>query len=489
MSMLRRALSNTGIMLVAQLITWGATLVTTGVLGAGLGVAGFGTLYLAMSFSLLFAVLVEFGLNQQLVRAIARDSNLAGPYLVNSLAIKLALSFVAYLAILALTYWLGYNAEARQVIAVYSVILVFNGLSTTFTAVYQGTQRVVYAAVGSVVEKVFVCLLAVVLLWLGFGVVAMAAVFVAGAAASAFWQGLCLRRVARIELRLDRSVIGVLVRNAIPFFAFWVLGSLYYRLDTILLSKLTGAAVLGWYGAAYRLFDTLVFLPSIVASAILFPILAQLSAQSRPALRQAMGKGLDIILIVGMPISVGLFTLAGPIIHLIYRQAEFENAVPALQWLAIGLVLLYVNSILGVTLVSLNEERKLTLLAGMALVLNLALNLALIPRFQHVGAAFTTAATEGFILAYLLVVMPRDLLERATLRVLAKAGVASAAMALVLIALHGQSLGLLIPLGGAVYALIGLALRLVPPEDFRLIGAALGRGGRVAEAEAEATQA
>ena len=110
------------------------------------------------------------------------------------------------------------------------------------------------------------------------------------------------------------------------------------------------------------------------------------------------------------------------------------NAVPALQWLAVGLLLFYVNSILGVTLVSLNEERKLTVVAGLALVLNLGLNLVLIPIYQHVGAAATTAATEGFILVYLLVVMPRDLLARCTLGVLAKAGIASAAMALVLIA-------------------------------------------------------
>jgi O-antigen/teichoic acid export membrane protein len=438
---------------------------------------------MAFSLGLLLGVLVELVLNQQIVRAIARDRDLAGPYMVNALAIKLTLALVAYLAVLALIYLLGYSAETGQVIAVYALILAFNCLSTTFTAVYQGTQRVVYAAVGSVVEKVLVCLLAIVLLWLGFGVIAMAAVFVAGAAASALWQGLSLRRVARVELRIDRRVIGTLVRGAIPFFAYWVLGSLYYRLDTILLSKLTGAEVLGWYGAAYRLFDTLVFLPSIVASAILFPILAQLSTHSRPALRRAMGKGLDIILIGGMPICAGLFVLAEPIIQLIYRQPEFENAVPALQWLAIGLFLLYVNSILSVTLVSLNEERKMTLVAGLALVLNLGLNLALIPRFQHIGAAATTAVTEGFILAYLLAVMPRDLLARTTLVVLAKAGVASGAMALVLIALRGQSLGVLVPLGITAYALVGVALRLVPPEDFRLIGAALGRRGRVAEAE------
>jgi O-antigen/teichoic acid export membrane protein len=466
-------------MLVAQLITWGATLVTLSVLATRLGAADFGTLYLAMSFSLLFAVLVEFGLNQHLVRAIARDSDLAGPYMVNSLAIKITLALAAYLAILVLINWLGYSAETRLVIAVYCLILGFSCLSTTFTAVYQGTQRVSYAAIGSIIEKVLVCLLAVLLLSLGYGVVAMAAVFVVGAAASALWQSLWLRRVARVELRLDRRLMGALVRSAIPFFAYWVLGSLYYRLDTILLSKLTSAEVLGWYGAAYRLFDTLVFLPSIVASAILFPILAQLSAQSRPALRRAMGKGLDIILIVGMPICVGLFTLAGPIIHLIYRQPEFENAVPALQWLAIGLLFLYVNSMLSVTLISLDKERKLTLLAGLALVFNLVLNLTLIPRFQHVGAAFTTAATEGIILVYLIAVMPRDLLARGTLGVFAKASAASAVMAAVLIALMAtlgvQSLVLLVPLGAAVYALVGLALRLVPPEDFRLIASALGR--------------
>ena len=78
MSILRRALGNTAIMLVAQLITWSATLLTTAVLGAQLGVAAFGTLYLAMSFSLLFSVLVEFGLNQQLVRAISARPRTCG---------------------------------------------------------------------------------------------------------------------------------------------------------------------------------------------------------------------------------------------------------------------------------------------------------------------------------------------------------------------------------------------------------------------------
>src|SRR6186713_2100217 len=237
MNPLRRVLGNTAIMLGAQVVTWSATLITTAALGYRLGVDAFGTLYLAMSFALLFGVLVEFGLNQQLVRGIAREPSLAGPYLVNALAIKLVLALVAYLVIIALVYLLGYNPEERLVIAVYCLILACNGASTTFTAVYQGRQRVVFASVGSIIEKVLVCILALTLLWLGFGVVTMAAVFVVGSLASALWQALCLRRVARVEMRFNPVVIRTLVRGAIPFFAYWVLGSLYYRLDTILLSK------------------------------------------------------------------------------------------------------------------------------------------------------------------------------------------------------------------------------------------------------------
>lgn len=483
MNIVRRALGNTAIMMIAQLITWSATLVTTGVLGAKLGPDAFGTLYLAMSFSLLFGVLVEFGLNQQLVRAIARDPDLAGPYLVNALAIKLGLALVAYLVILALIALLGYGADAGLVIAIYCAILASSATATTFTAVYQGLQQVRHAAIGTIIEKVLVCLLAILFLWLGYGVVAMAVVFVVGSIASALWQAAYLRRIVPIRLHLDRQVLLTLVRNAIPFFAYWVLGSLYYRLDTILLSKMTGAAVLGWYGAAYRLFDTLVFLPNIIASAILFPILSQLSVQSHQALRRAITKGLDIILIVGMPISVGMLVLAEPIIQFIYRQPEYINAVPVLQWLSVGLLLLYVNSILGVTIVSLNDERKLTVVAGLALVFNLGLNLALIPPYQHVGAAATTAATEALILVYLLAVMPRDLLTLSTLRVLVKAGAASLAMSLALLVLKGQNLGILVLAGATVYASVGLLLRLVPLEDFRLITGAIRTRGRAAEPE------
>jgi O-antigen/teichoic acid export membrane protein len=84
MSTLKRAVGNSSILMVSQLITWSASIILVAALGRHLGDAGFGNLYLAMAFAGIFVVLVEFGLNQQLVRAVARDRSLASTYLVNS---------------------------------------------------------------------------------------------------------------------------------------------------------------------------------------------------------------------------------------------------------------------------------------------------------------------------------------------------------------------------------------------------------------------
>ena len=90
----------------------------------------------------------------------------------------------------------------------------------------------------------------------------MAAVFAAGAALGALWRTVFLRRMVRPLLALDRAQLRPLMAGALPYFVYWLLSAVYFRIDTVLLSILSTANVVGWYGAAYKLFDTLGFLPS-----------------------------------------------------------------------------------------------------------------------------------------------------------------------------------------------------------------------------------
>jgi O-antigen/teichoic acid export membrane protein len=482
----RRTLVNSGIMLAAQLVTWTASLMLTAALGRSLGSVGFGSLYVAMSLCAIFGVLVDFGLDQQLVRAVARQHELASTYLVNSITIRLLLATVAYAGVLLVSAYLGYSEELRWIIGVYCLVLFLNGASASLTAVYQAIQSVLHAAVATVFEKCAIAALALVMLGTGHGTLAVACVFVAGAVLGLAWRGVFIVKRIPHWSAPERRTLKMLVVGALPFFLYWALGSVYYRIDVILLTKLTAPAVVGWYGAAYRLFDTLVFLPGIVSSAVLFPIIARLSLRPRVELRGAVQRGLRIMVIVGLPICTGLLVLADPIIRFVYARPDFSAAGPALQWLSIGLLVLYINSVLGVVLMSLHRERSLTLVAGLATLVNFSLNWLLIPRFQQVAAAAVTSATEVLILGCLLYLMPKELLAWNLLPVLCKAGISAAIMAMCLIAFNSLGLPLLVPLGAITYLVAGGLLRVVPPEDLRLLQVALlptpvGKPSRAAE--------
>jgi O-antigen/teichoic acid export membrane protein len=473
MNTLTRALRNSGIMFGAQGVTWIASLALTAALGRHLGEAGFGQLYLAMSFAAIFSILVEFGLDRQLVRAVARDLDRASAFLVNSLAIKVVTFAVAYLLILGLIALLGYAPATAQAIAVYNLVLLAGGVSATFGSLFLAAERMLHASIASVLEKIIVAVGAIVLLNLGVGVLGIALITIAASVVGIAWKVIFLRRWLQIVWRLDWQLIRELLSGALPFFLYAVLGSVYFRIDVLLLAKITDTTVVGWYGAAYRLFDTLVFLPNIIASAIMLPILSRLSDQSRDHLRLALGKGLDTILLLGLPIAGGLLLLARPIIATIYGRPEFLNAVPALRWLAVALLLLYVNTVLGTLLISLNQERRIVGVSAAAIILNFGLNIWLIPHYRHVAAAATTTATEALLLVCLLALVPRDLFSRSSLVVLAKGSMATAVMCLVLVALFGQSLPMQVIVGAAVYVLACLTLRVIPMEDLRLVRIAI----------------
>jgi O-antigen/teichoic acid export membrane protein len=475
MTTLRGALGNSALMFVSQLLTWTATLILTAALGRYLGVTGFGHLYLAFSLAAIFGVLIGFGLDEQLVRAVARDPGAAGPYLSSAIMLKLLLGVVAYIALLGTVRILGYDESVERVIGLYGLTLMSNSLSGSLTAAYQGLQRLANVAVGTVIEKVLTAVAALILLASGGGVIEIAAVIVIGSMVGALWKALSLARVARVLWTIHVGTVRSLLRRAPPFILYAIFGTIYYRMDTVLLSKMTDATVVGWYGAAYRLFDTMVFLPSIVAATVMFPILARLSEGSRAHLTRAIAEGSKVMLIAGVPIAAGLFQLAHPVVLFIYGGGNFNGAADALRWLAPGLLVLYLNSILGVALVSLNLERRLATVAVMAAVFNVGANIFLIPRYQHIGAAAVTSLTEVLVFSCLLLSLPRDLIPWSTLRVAARAAVAAAVMVIAVELVGSSHVMLLVAVGAMTYAVCGLLVGLVSPNDIAVVRDALFR--------------
>ncbi|GHO75958.1 polysaccharide biosynthesis protein [Ktedonobacter sp. SOSP1-85] len=485
MDKLRKVVGSTAISLLGQAITWTSTFLLTIAYGRFLGAFKFGELYFALSFVMLIGFPLEFGFNQQITRDVAQDHSKALSYLSNSLLLKSLFWLILYAFALLFCHLVGYDDEQSKLIMICGISLLSGSTSNTFAALHYAFGNVLFPVIGTILEKGLAALIGYLVLKTGGTVQTMALVLLVSSAVNALWQALCYYRKAGLRFRFDWATSRSLLRTSIPFIVSGAIGVIYYRIDTLFLQFFTNTTVVGWYGAGYRLFDTLVFLPSLIINPIMAPIYANLTLVSQEQLKIAIAKSFNFLLFFVLPITTALIVAAPTIIGVLYHNPDFQHTIPALQALAPGLVFLYINTVIVSVIISTRQEKKITITATIALVFNLALNFVLIPRFLHVGAALTTTLTEFLLLCINIRYIPRQAFSFESLVVASKAFLASVIMGVVLWLLRFQTIYLLLPAGACTYLAVALLFRTIPPEDLRMLQMAIRHKSRSAPAAEE----
>lgn len=478
MSRLRRIVNNTLISLLGQMVTWTSTLLLMIAYGRFLGDVKFGELFLAITFVSLVGLPVEYGFNQQLTRDVAEDPDKAHAYLWNTLLIKGTIWVPLYGIALLLAWTLGYDQEQRSLVAICGFTLMSGSIVSTFASLHYAFERTLFPAVGLMLEKGLSACVGFILLRNGATVQTMAFVLLGGSLIDVIWVALWFFRLEGWHVVFSREILRKLLRSSIPFIVYGVLGVIYYRIDTVLLSLMTNAAVVGWYGAGYRLFDTLLFIPNLILNAVMYPVFSKLSARSQSDLKLAVEKCMNFILMCAIPIAALLIVAAPNIVAFLYHRAEFVNTIPVIQALAPGLVFLYINTLFFNIIISTKGEKKIPRMAGIALVFNLGLNLFMISRYQQVGAALVTSLTELLLLCISLVFVPGYLLPRGSLKVGGKALIAALLMVLAAFLLRTLSIFIILPVALLVYACIATLVGAIPREDMQTLYKAIRYKGR-----------
>ncbi len=488
MNRLRRIVGNTLISLLGQAVTWTSTLLLTIAYGRFLGDRVFGELFLALSFVALFGFPLEFGFNQQLTRAVAQKPADALRYLSNILLIKGGIWLFLYGLIILASILLKYSYEQIMLIAICGVGLLVDGTANVFASLHFATENVKFPVVGGILQKGLSALVGFLALKQGADVETMAFILLGGSFLNAGWQAIWCFRLIGHHFTVDGQLIRDLLRSCIPFIVYGALAVIYYRIDTLFLSFMTNTRVIGWYGAAYRLLDTLNFLPNLVILAIMYPLFSKLSVSDDKSLRVAVEKSMNFLLFCGVPLATLLIVAAPNIIGFLYHQKDFVHSVPALQALAPGLLFLYANTVLGSTIMSVKQERKITIMAAIALVFNVSLNLILIPRYQHVGSAAVTSLTEFLLLCLSIYFTPRELLPIKSMLVGVKAILSSLIMALVIWKLLVLNIFLVLPIAMVTYIAASLVLQTIPRQDMLILYQAIRKKAAPAPTSATASQ-
>ena len=226
--------------------------------------------------------------------------------------------------------------------------------------------------------------------------------------------------------------------------------------------------VVGWYSAAYTLLAALMFIASAYNLAI-FPSLSRYADSSKKLLRFGWEKSVKYLFMVSMPIAVGVTILSGRFISLFY-SSSFSRSSVALVVLIWSLPWIFVNSINMRVLYATDNQKKATVVAFISMILNILLNLVLIPKYSYLGASLATVIVEiinvsvNFWLVFKLLELKIKISE-----VLPKTISASLIMGTFIYFLRSMNLAFLVLFSMVVYFVSLTILNAFDKEDRRVI--------------------
>jgi O-antigen/teichoic acid export membrane protein len=178
---------------------------------------------------------------------------------------------------------------------------------------------------------------------------------------------------------------------------FSVAGSattIYNDIDKIMLSRLADLAATGVYSAAYRVIDvTMTPVRSLAAAA--YP---HFFRKGLDGMALTYPYALSLIAktsIYGAMASAGLWLLAPILPHILGEQ--YQAVVPAVRWLALIPLLRCIHSFMADSLSGAGLQRIRTGIQMLVALINIGLNVVILPRYSWRGAAWTSLGCDGLL--------------------------------------------------------------------------------------------
>lgn len=289
---------------------------------------------------------------------------------------------------------LAYSENVKFLIYITSLSFVFTSMQGLFSCVLRGTQNFFYDGLLQVANMIglFGGILFVVLLDYGLLGLVYSQLFVQ-IVVLLLCVGIYFRKYGLNYALFSGYVFLVsILKKSAPFALISIVLPIYYQINIILLSKLSGYEATGIYAAAYKIILMVEMISRLFAQ-VLFPSLAGLFVTSKEDFTRIIYYSCRAIALGVFPITFGLFLIGDRIVIILFKH-EFADAIPALQIMAFSLLF---SSLLNVLTAGLNagkQEKKVATVMIMATATNIIMNLILIPGFAYIGASISMLVSE-----------------------------------------------------------------------------------------------
>ena len=420
---------------------------------------------------LLIVTTVMRGLDDLLIRQVAREPDRAGSYLANFLLLRLVLAVTVYTALVAIVRGgFNYTTTTATPIIILALSVLPDSLGFVAQSVMLGQRRFGPPAAILGGANVFKLVVGAVVLVRGGSLIDIAWIwFVGSSLAMTGLIATALRQVGGFR-RLDWLNFAPLRnywRTALSFSAITVLTTLDSQTDTILLSVFRSEAEIGWYGAATTITFSLLMLAQAYRFSV-YPLMTRYAQHAPDKLVILFHKSMHYTTMIAMPLVAGGIILAQPIVLFVYGT-KFAPTAAILQSLIVSLLFVFWAEPCNRVMLVYDRQRVMLIFLAISASTNVMLNIMLIPRLGAVGSgiARSCSAMIYFSLNYLYIV--RRLMRADRLSGVARIAFSTGVMAMVSLSIISYPILVNIGLSIGVYLVALWITRAIPVDDRRLL--------------------
>ncbi len=465
MSTARLIAKNTGVLIVGEVISRLLSFFLVILIASRLGDTGLGKYSFVFAFIGIFSVLSDLGTTVYMTREVSRDYSLTKDYLGKVFVIKLAVGIISILLPAVIIFFTNQPIEIKIGVVLAGLAMFMYYIAYPFRAVVNAYEIQNYQSWYVMSERIIAFVLGVFILYRGYGLIALLVVLVISNASS--WlllYTLVSKKIVKLVPSFNINFAKDFLKNSFPFWFTTIFITIYFKIDTVMLSFMADYAATGWYNASYKIIDALSFVPFVVIIAV-FPVMSKLFRKSNKTLQILYEKSFYYLSCLALPLGLGITLLAGKIILAIYSK-EFANSILALQILVWALVFMFVNYLMGYLLNSIDKQKLFTISTGLSAALNIILNFMLIPLYSYKGAAAATVITEMFNFMLLFYFTSKNGFRINLLKMIYKPIIATSLMGIFIFYLMKMNYLFLIPLSIVFYFIVLFLIKGIGKQEF-----------------------
>lgn len=357
-----------------------------------LGVEDFGRFAFAFSIIQILLIGCDLGLHNTAIRRISADLKSSPTLFATFFHLKLVVSSLLVLLVILLSLFLRETREIQIALCLFGLGMFFHSMNAVLNITFQAHGKLYLSSLNQFLISLFQLMIGITLLALGGRLISLSFAYLL-AALSAF---LINWRIFQVRIHAIRLQAGEgwkrFIRDSLPVGLGTFFNTISARIDVTLLTLLAGSYQAGIYSAAYRVHFVSTNIPLGVFSAVLPAMMS--FGKDREPVRRLFRKSAGLMVAVSIPLAIALFILAERLIDLLYGEL-YQLSADNLRILAWSLIPLFVGMAFShVMLSQATLVKRLPLVAGLGMVINIGANLVLIPRMEGLGAALSTLITE-----------------------------------------------------------------------------------------------